>query len=210
MIAHFARVLIVGTAIFILGISPSEAEKGPTSRLVEGSIKFEKINLPDIFKSSGSGSSSAAPKVLSEDWYVIEVKFDTEEELTEEVTVKFFTDMVDTLKEAKSSTVILTSEVTFINVPKGNGHLATAYLHPSAVKRYGGTGGAKGIKKANVHVDLIENGQSTGAGIDFRQEKEANWYTMFTQIPGILVNLKDSPFWPSETLKFNQIKATTR
>jgi len=205
MIAHFARVLIVGTAIFMLGVSLSEAEKDFSAKLVDASIKFDKIQLPEELRRVSAGT-----REVSEDWYVIEVKFDTKDEITEEVTVKFFTDMVDSLKEAKGNTVVLTSEVTFINVPKGNGHLATAYLHPSAVKRYGGTSGAKGIKKANIHVDLLENGQSTGPGIDFRQEKDANWYTSFPQLTGILVNLKESPFWPSELLKFNQIKATTR
>lgn len=205
MIAHFARVLIVGTAAFCLGISSQAAEKDFSSKLVEGSVKFEKIQLPDEIK-----RINATSRELGEDWYVIEAKFDTKDDITEEVTVKFYTDMVDTLKEDKDNVVILTAEVTFINVRKGNGHLATAYLHPSAIQRYGGTSGSKGIKKANVHVDLLENGQSTGEGIDLRKEKDPAWYTSFTQVPGVLVTLKDSPFWPLEMLKFNQIKTNPR
>ncbi|MDX6765798.1 MAG: hypothetical protein SFU85_03305 [Candidatus Methylacidiphilales bacterium] len=176
--------------------------QGQPARLVENSIKLEKATLPREAETATPGN-----RVLGEDWYVIEAKFDTTEELTEEITVKFYTDMVDTLK--KNETIILTSEVTFINVPKGNGHVATAYLHPAAVSRYGGSAGKDGIKKANVHVDLMENGRSNGPGLDLRKD-QPNWFSSFPQVPGVLVNLKDSPFWPMEQRKFNQIKAATR
>jgi hypothetical protein len=205
MIAHFARVLIVGTASVFLGILPVQAQKEPSAKLVKGSIKFDKAQLPTEISKVSPGS-----KVLGEDWYSIEVKFDTTEDFTEEITVKFYTDMIDTLKEGNANTVVLTSETTFINVPKGNGHLATAYLHPSSILRYGGTTGKDGIKKANIHVELMENGRSAGPGEDLRPENQANWYTSFTQVPGVLLSLKDSPFWPYEMLKFNQIKSSTR
>jgi len=205
MIAHFARVLIVGTASVFLGIFPAQAQKEPSAKLVVGSLKFDKIDLPSELKTVKAGA-----KELGEDWYSIEVKFDTTDDITEEITVKFYTDMIDTLKEGSGNTVVLTSETTFINVPKGNGHLATAYLHPSAILRYGGTTGKDGIKKANIHVELMENGRSAGPGMDLRPDNQANWYTSFTQVPGILVSVKDSPFWPYEILKFNQIKSSTR
>lgn len=205
MIAYFPRVLMVGAAFLWAGILSSPAQKQESAKLVEGSIKFDKVELPAEVRTAKPGS-----RELGEDWYSIEVKFDTTADLTEEITVKFYTDMIDTLKEGNANTVILTAEVTFVNVPKGVGHVATAYLHPSAILRYGGTTGKDGIKKANIHVDLMENGRSVGTGIDLRPDNQANWYTSFTQVPGVLVTLKDSPFWPSEMLKFNQIKSGSR
>ncbi|NJK91735.1 MAG: hypothetical protein HC904_07885 [Blastochloris sp.] len=95
-----------------------------------GEITVEQVPMPKEINRGGGN------KVLDEDWHVIEVKFSTNEELTDEIQVKFFLEAFDSKKEDQF--VILTSEVTFINVPKGENHVATAYLAPGSLLRYVG------------------------------------------------------------------------
>ncbi|NJK91736.1 MAG: hypothetical protein HC904_07890 [Blastochloris sp.] len=61
------------------------------------------------------------------------------------------------------------------------------------------------MKKNNVHVDVFENGRM--AAQKDKNPDEANWYTTAAQLNSILINLVDSPFWPFEARRFNQIKS---
>lgn len=140
-------------------------------------------------------------KVLDESWHVIQVKFSTEEELSEEVQVKFFVEGADSKKEAQF--VVLTSEVTFINVPKGD-HMAFVYLPPGSAQRYAGDKG-KDLKDFNVHVDILQNGRL--AAQQDKEKDDANWYSSGLQVNSVLVPLIDSPFWPANARRVNQIKA---
>lgn len=203
MIADWLRhillcLVVVGTSAATLTAQRAEAD----ALLIPNTIKMDKVQLP-----SEARKANAPVRELGEDWYVIEAQFETVPKLLEEVTVKFYTDMVDTLKDGQP-TVILTSETTFINIPAGKGHTATAYLHPTSVLRYGGKSGAEGIKKANVHVELLVGGRVVDK-LDMRKD-DPNWHTQFPPAPGVLIPLQDSPFWPFEALRFNQIKPSAR
>jgi hypothetical protein len=203
MIANFSKFSLFALGMFFPALGVLIAQPQGAALLTPGSIKIEKIDLPSEAK-----KGSPTIRELGEDWYMLEVKFDTEATLTEELTVKFYTDMVDTLKEGANNVVILTAETTYINIPKGKGHVAAVYLHPSSVLRYGGKSGAEGIKKANVHVDLMEGGRMVD-GLDMKKD-DPNWFTQYAPVTGVLMTLKESPFWPAEAQKFNQIKSTTR
>jgi hypothetical protein len=161
-------------------------------------IKVDQANMPkEVEGNSGN-------KVLDENWHAIEVKFSTEEELTDEVQVKFFVEAFDSKKDDQF--VVLTSDVTFLNVPKGE-HIAMVYLAPGSALRYIGKRG-KNLKENNVHVDILENGRMT-AQKDVKPD-DANWYSSAQQINSVLVPLTDSPFWPSQARRVNQIKVRTQ
>jgi hypothetical protein len=211
MIADLSRVLaVVGLVWGCLVPLQAQTQTYEPGLLTKGSIKRDKIQLPREAQNKGP------IKELAEDWYAYEVKFNTTAPLTEELTIKFYTDMVDTLakgKENAESTVILTAETTYINVPAGTGHVAVVYLHPTSVLRYGGTRGQEGIKKANVRVELLEGGKKVDE-IDLKEEK-TDWVEALTKsgvvtVSGVLLSPENSPFWITDTQKINQIKRPTR
>lgn len=191
----------------------AQAPKFEPVLLQKGSIKLDKFQLPGDAR---RGGGSPTTKELGEDWYAIEVKFDTTAPLTGEITLKFFTDMVDTLKKGDAKedpVVILTAETTYINVPAGRGHLAMVYLHPTSILRYGGIRGAEGIKKANVRVEAYEGGEKVDE-IDMKQEK-TDWVKAMQDegaalVPGVLLSPDQVAFQAFEITKFNQIKRATR
>lgn len=213
MIAHSPLKLMA----LILWIATSwgwaQSSKYEPVLLQKGSIKLDKYQLPGEAR---RGGGTPATKELGDDWYAIEVKFDTTAPLTEEITLKFFIDMVDTLKkeDAKQDpTVILTAETTYINVPKGRGHVAMVYLHPTSVLRYGGVRGAEGIKKANVRVEAYERGEKVDE-LDMKQQK-TDWLKDLQEqgvplVPGVLLSPDQVAFQAFEVTKFNQIKRATR
>lgn len=191
--------------------SLSAQSKPEPAFLQKGTIKFDKHTLSGDARRSTPGS-----KELGQDWWVIEVKFDTFAPLTDELTLKFTTDMVDTLKkqdDQAETTVLLQGELTFLNVPQGKGHQAAMFLHPTSVIRYGGIRGQEGIRKANVRVELYEKGELVDA-LDMKQEKD-DWVEVLkkqgiTEVTGVLLRPDQVPFYAFEFLKFNQIKSVSR
>lgn len=187
------------------------AQKVEPTLLQKGTIKLDKYTLPNEAR-----RGTPTTKELGEDWWAIEVRFDTFVPMTEEVTIKFYTDMVDTLKKGERDvepTVILTGETTYMNVPAGRGHVASMYLHPTSVIRYGGVRGREGIKRANVRIEVFEGGEKVDT-LDMKEEKtdwiEALKSTGASEKAGVLLSPDQVPFHAFELLKFNQIKRATR
>jgi hypothetical protein len=182
-------------ATLILALTPSLwASEKDSIKIIE--VKAEAAVLP---KEVDSGSVN---KVLDESWHVIQVKFSTEDELIEEVQIKFFVEGEDSKKDKQF--VVLTSEVTYLNVTKGE-HMAYVYLTPGSAQRYAGEKG-KDLKDFNIHVDILENGRMA-AQKDKKEKDELNWYTSAQQVNSVLVSLIDSPFWPASARRVDQIKS---
>ena len=64
-------------------------------------------------------------------WAEIKVTFDTKPRWADEITFKAMV----YLKNKKST--VLSGEVTYINIPKGQKHTAVLYIHPLTLQRYG-------------------------------------------------------------------------
>ncbi|MDZ4788547.1 MAG: hypothetical protein SH807_06380 [Blastochloris sp.] len=189
----FSAIALLAFSTLCSSSATYAADKEPV-KIIE--IKLETVNYPKEVLAGGGN------KTLDKDWYQIEVKFSTDEELTEELQVKIFMEGIDFMKE--DDFVTLVCEQTFINVPEGKEHYAYAYLSPGSALRYGGKKG-KDVKDSNVHVDILVNGRSA-AKLDFKKGSEDNWHSSGLQVPSVLVPLTDSPFWLSLVRKVNQSK----
>lgn len=157
------------------------------------------------------GSVGGKPPVdeYRKNWYMVDVKFSTEKDITEEITVKVYLEAYDFFKEEaeQPAFVILTSEVTFINVLKSDEHHATFYLHPGSAERYSGSKPARdfgGNKDYNVRVEISESRQPA-VGIDMFED-EVNWFLQGQQVPDVLMSVEESPWWPFEAARYSQIK----
>lgn len=169
-------------------------------------IKLEEKELISEF------TKEADPAVRSYDdkWWSIDIKFSTQEDITEEITVKVYLEAYDYFKEERGENafVVLTGEVTFINILKGDNHKATFYLHPGSAERYGGSKGAKDFGRANEHnvrVEVLDRGRLV-VEMDMNEDPDPNWFRQGSPIPDILIGVEDSPWWPFECRGYNQIK----
>ncbi len=196
------RLMAVG--LLLGGIHSICSAQAPADniKIINNSLKLDKANVPNEV----TRPTSDVAKELSDDWYVAEVKFSTQDPITEEVQVKFYIDGLDSLKN--DLFVVLTGEETYVNVPKGE-HYAVMYLDPMALLRYGGKKDkARGFKKSNLHIEILSGGQvQDKLSKNERSEKDdPNWFTAGQQTPGVLIGVKDSPWWPFDARRYNRIK----
>ena len=189
--------------VFVLTGAFAQQEKGD-AKILE--IKLDRANMPSEVR----GQSTI--QELNQDWYQVEVKFSTELDVPE-VQVKFYVEAVEDLfapeaKEKKNEKerayLVLTGEQTYLNVPRGREHYAAMYLDPMSLIRYGGKDGARGFRQMNVHVQVFM-GSELASEKDMRKDDEG-WFDTGQQISGVLIGLKDSPWWPSMARRYNRVK----
>lgn len=185
--------------------SQGQASK-PEGPVAINEIKFQPVNL-----NRNATQGSSADRMLTESWWQVWVKFSVEPNLEDptklfldEVTIKVY---VDGLEEPdKEGYVVLTSEVTFINVPVGREHFATFYLYPTAANRYGGPG-ARGFRQSNVFAEALVGGLlSHGRMMKENPQEDSEWYKKGRQINKLLIPFFESPWWPFEAGTYNQFK----
>jgi len=166
-------------------------------------IKIEKKKLIG----RATGDAKPAVKEYGDDWWSVDLKFSTTERITEEVKVKVYLAAYDSINGGEDF-VVLTGEVTFINVLQGEDHRATFYLHPASAKRFGGEKEAESFGRTsgehNVHVEIFEKGRVV-ADIDM-EEDEPGWFRQGPPVSGVLISVEKSPWWPYESLAYSQIK----
>ncbi len=174
----------------------------------KGNIVLDSADIQLVEKklSGATGEAKEAVKEYGEKWWSIDVKFSTEEEITEEIKVKVYLAGYDFLKD--DAFVILTGEVTFMNVLKGVDHRATFYLHPGSAKRFGGEKGIASFGRTsgehNVHVEIYEKGRLVSE-VDM-EDDDVNWFREGIPMPDVLLSVEDSPWWPFESQAYSQIK----
>jgi hypothetical protein len=98
-------------------------------------------------------------------------------------------------KEGKG--VVLTGEVTYINIPLGSGTTTrngVFFVHPNTVERFGGAREFENTKR-NIHVDAFIQGQKAGSA-DFKEESDANWFISpnLKAISGLVYHHENSPW----------------
>jgi hypothetical protein len=214
VIAYFIQMIVVRFRLVMLlglmlgcfaGVSHAKEIQGKVVKIE--SIKFDSINLP------GEVRGQAAEKELNDPWYQIEVKFSTDVD-AEEVQVKFYVGAVEDAfnppekGETRDKYLVLTGEQVYLNVLQGREHYAVMFLDPMSLIRYGGKEGARGIKKNGLYVQVSLKDDSAGKNLDKRDDQEGEWYNEGQQISGVLIGLRDSPFWPSMAKRYNRIKGT--
>ena len=189
-------------AIILIGTTMVAAAETPADNIRIIDVKLDSTKLP-----SEATRVQAPVKELGDDWYMAEVRFTTLDDISEEVQVKFYVDGLDKLKN--DAFVVLTGEQTFLNVPKGE-HYAVMYLDPMSLARYGGKKeGARGFKKSNLHVEIVatDSAPVKKSKNEAAEKQDPNWFTQGQQLPGILIGVKDSPWWPFEARRYNRIKS---
>lgn len=101
-------------------------------RRLEGVGKKAYIKTPDFTVRGGMPRGVNPPQ----DWVQILVEYDTRPKWLDDLVVQFFALGV-TVEEGKKLYSFYQLTVRYGDIEEGRGHLATAYLRPQAVKRFG-------------------------------------------------------------------------
>jgi hypothetical protein len=124
--------LLAGTAVAQTRRAPAAAAADDNVRLRElgwqgGSSKIE---TPQYDTTASRGVTKRG------EWWQFIVQYDTKEEWTDELTFDFHVLGLGAV-EGKKAYSYYTIRVSYIDIAKGRGHLATVFLRPNTIERYG-------------------------------------------------------------------------
>ena len=193
-------------------------------------LEIEMVSVPDSVGSGGKPAPTGADARSSQEgrWLRIDVPFATEKKVTPEVKMRFFLEGYEVVEAEKGGKdtekfVVLTGEVTYRDVPRGAKHYAGMFLPPSSSLRFAGlkpNGEADWSgRKMNLRVEAVDQGTPVEDYFDLQGDKEKGlsgrggkkdpeWHKSAEaqEIPGALLPITATPFWPKDYKRYPQLK----
>ena len=197
-------------------------------KVQELDIKLARV--PDAVGSSGESVPPGADSKTSQEgqWLRIDVPFSTEKKITPEIKFKFYLEGYEVVEpeaggKETEKLVVLTGEITYRDVPKGAKHFAGMFLPPASTFRFAGlkaNGEADwSQKKMNLRVEALDQGTPVEESFDLQSDKEKgpsgrggkkdpewNKSPDAQEIPGALLPITETPFWPKDYKRYPQLK----
>ncbi|NBS14706.1 hypothetical protein EBT23_02860 [bacterium] len=193
-------------------------------------LEIELVNVPDSVGSGGKPAPTGADAKTSSEgrWLRIDVPFSTEKKITPEIKFKIFLEGYEVIEPESGGKetekfVVLTSEVAYRDVPKGAKHFVGVFLPPASVLRFAGTkpNGETdwSNRKMNLRVEAFDQGSPCEEAFDLQADKEKgasgrggkknpdwNKSADAQEVPGALLPVTETPFWPKDYKRYPQIK----
>jgi len=193
-------------------------------------LEIELVTVPDSVGSGGRPTPTGADAKTSQEgrWLRIDVAFATERKITPEIKFRFYLEGYEVAEGEKGARdtekfVVLTGEVTYRDVPRGNKHYAGVFLPPSSTFRYAGlkpNGEADwGTRKMNLRVEAMDGGVPLKEFLDLQSDKDKGpsgrggkkdpeWHKSpdAMEISSALLPVTQTPFWPKDYKRYPQIK----
>jgi len=219
--------------MFALNFSAFSQEKKTEKNVELGKVQdliVEFGTVPDSVGSGGKVGTSPVDVKAAQDgrWIRIEAPFSTKNKFTPEVKFKFYVEGYEVVPTAQGGGasekyVVLTGEAIYRDVPAGKKQYAAVFLSPASVLRYAGKDlGADqdfASLKRNIRVEAFEAGTPVEGVLDLHSQKEEgptrrggkndpDWYKSpeAQEIPGALLSIYDTPFWPKDYKRYPQPK----
>lgn len=152
-------------------------------------FKFEKINL-SYRKISGeesnvSGFDKGKLKQVgkTQDWGMIQTVYGSDPDWADNVELKYY---VLLKGDSSKKPVMLTGFVSYIDVQKNKGHIATIYVPPQALIRHGDI--------LRIRAELWYNGVLEDSIEWPKGAKKSQWWTKVKPTSGSLFNRYYTPF----------------
>lgn len=158
----FPRGLVAALgATLALSLSPQLVAQG---RVDIGSLKFDELPSPDL---GGTKNKSFKPK----DWLEVEAgltvpAMNREQQATgfvDKIVVKWY---VAVKEKASGRTMLLTKDITHLNVPVDEEVYSSVYLSPNTLKRLTGSDRAGKNSVEVVALEVLVNGVKVGEETD--------------------------------------------
>lgn len=193
-------------------------------------LEIDLVSVPDSVGSGGKPAPTGADAKTSQEgrWLRIDVPFSTEKKITPEVKFKFYLEGYEVVEpegagKETEKFVVLTGEISYRDVPKGAKHFAGMFLPPASALRFAGTkpnGEADwSSRKMNLKIEALDQGNPVEEVFDLQGDKEKglsgrggkkdpDWQKAADaqEIPGALLPITETPFWPKDFKRYSQIK----
>jgi len=228
-----ARPWIRVSLLILLGSASLFAQPKSKPNLSFGKVQdleIELVGVPDSVGSGGKPAPTGADTKASAEgrWLRIDVPFSTTKKITPEVKFKFFMEGYEVLESEAGGKetekfVVLTGEVAYRDVPKGSKHYAGMFLPPASTLRFAGLKPNGEMdwssRKMNLRVEAFEQGSPVEEFFDLQADKEKgpsgrggkkdpdwNKAADAQEVPGILLPVTETPFWPKDYKRYPQLK----
>ena len=157
-------------------------------RRLDGLGKHAYIKSPE-YNVQTSIQKGAKP---AQNWVQILVDYDTEDEWIDELTVQFHA-LALTVEKGQKQYSMYHLTVRYGDIERGRGHMATAFLRPQAVKRYGDL--------IAVAVEISRDGkviaEQNETAASAKLSESTKWWTVSKDVvvrAGYLLDKGQSPF----------------
>jgi hypothetical protein len=128
-------------------------------------------------------------------WLEVEVEFQAQPEITDELTLKYFIWVGDK---------VLSGEVTHVDIFKGRDLISVVYVSPKALLKLAGGRNVSIAAVQNVAVQIFAKGQLVD-GLSWKPGKP-DWWTAMQPLPGLVLNKNETPFAPLYWDRYETIK----
>jgi len=183
-----AFVFSIAVLFAISLIADAQTPVGP------GSVKLGKVS-PSVVKTPEYQLSSGPTKrSKSKDWLEVEVEFESQPEMIDELTFKYTIGV-----EGK----LLDGEVTHVSIPKGKDHFSVMYVSPSSLEKLTGGKALTGASIENVWVEVSRQGQKLAQPASYKPGAPKN----VPHVTGMVLNKDQTPFAPLFYDRYEAIKS---
>ena len=183
-----AFVFSIAVLFAISLIADAQTPVGP------GSVKLGKVS-PSVVKTPEYQLSSGPTKrSKSKDWLEVEVEFESQPEMIDELTFKYTIAV-----EGK----LLDGEVTHVSIPKGKDHFSVMYVSPSSLEKLTGGKALTGASIENVWVEVSRQGQKLAQPASYKPGAPKN----VPHVTGMVLNKDQTPFAPLFYDRYEAIKS---
>jgi hypothetical protein len=190
---------IFALATLLLAGLPGQLAAQRNSPVEIKDINTELVTTPE-FSFSRSDDKRSEP----EEWLEVEVEFENEADLLEELTMRVH--VVLRQMVGGGANRYFTGEVTYVNVFKGRDKFGIMYIAPNSLKlvNEGKMISANDIEE--VGVELLVRGQMMAQG-NMNQDGRGPWWLQMQPLQGHLLNKNEAiPFAPLYWSRYEQIK----
>ena len=149
------------TLVFVASVGVSSAQGQGATSIPLKIRKFNALGTRALVETPQVKSNVARSSGSPKKWHTISVLYDTSPEWLDEITVEFH--ILSSTKDPETKKKVFSLYklvVRYMDIERGRGHTATAFLRPTALKRYG-----QPIAVATVF-------SAKGKVIDFKSEKK--------------------------------------
>lgn len=193
-------------------------------------VEIDLVSVPDSVGSGGKPAPAGTDLKSSAEgrWLRIDVPFSTQKRITPELKFKFYLEGYEGTEPEDGGKplerlVILTGELTYRDVPQGGKHFAGIFLPPASALRFSGIKPSGETdwsgRKMNLRVEAFDGGVPVEEFFDLQADKEKgpsgrggkkdpDWYKAADaqEMPGALVTVTETPFWPKDYKRYPQIR----
>ena len=180
------RLFVVVGVLFLSCSSILLGQAKPKANISFGKnqdLEIELVSVPDSVGSGGKPTPTGADAKTSAEgrWLRIDVPFSTEKKITPEIKFKFFLEGYEVVEAEAAGKdtekfVVLTGEVSYRDVPKGQKHYAGMFLAPASTQRFAGLKSSGESdwsgRKMNLRVEAFEQGNPVELPFDLQSDKE--------------------------------------